>query len=626
MFNFEEELKNLPELPGVYIMRSDDGKVIYVGKAKVLKNRVKQYFGSNKNHSPKVIAMVSNVASFEYIITDSETEALVLECNLIKKHRPKYNILLKDDKQYPYIKVSLNEEYPKIFMTRTLKNDGAKYFGPFTGMQPVQAALEIVQKIFKPPLCARKFPKDIGKCRPCLNYHINNCFAPCIEGKVSKEEYRKIFTEICTFLDGNHDELLRDMTEEMLLASKNMEFETAAAIRDKIEAVRRFEAKQKIINTNHRTDTDVIAMARLGNKSFVSVFFVRGGKITGRLNFKIEDTDLSADGEVLSGFIEQFYSEGRSVPKEILTEFEIEEKDVISDWLSEMRENKVTLHTPVRGEKRQMIEMVHKNAEMAAENYRINNIKYAENKNKISAELAKKLSLEAIPKRIESYDISNISGSDNVASMVVFEDGKPSKKDYRHFKIKSFSGANDFLAMQEVIYRRFRHAKEEEDQIERGELELSDAKFLPYPDLILLDGGKGQLSAVLEVIDAIDADIPVFGMVKDGRHRTRGLLAPTGEVELSPMDSVFKFITRIQDEVHRSAISYHRKLRGKALIKSELDDIKGVGEVKKAALLKYFGSVDNIKKADYEEILKAVDKRTATAVFDYFKENNDVSS
>ena len=607
-------------------MKDAEGRIIYVGKAKVLKNRVRQYFRSNKNHTPKVIAMVSNVKSFEYIITDSETEALVLECNLIKKHRPKYNILLKDDKQYPYIKVSLYEEYPKIFMTRTLKNDGGKYFGPYTGMQPVQAALEIVQKIFKPPQCAKKFPQDIGKGRPCLNYHINNCFAPCIKGKVSKEEYRKIFLEICSFLEGNHKELVAEMTEAMLVASKNMEFETAAAIRDKIEAIRRFEAKQKIINTDHRTDTDVIALAQLGNKSFVSVFFVRAGKITGRLNFKIEDTDVSDGAEVLTGFIEQFYSDGREIPKEILTEVEVEEKEVISGWLSEIRGNKVTVTTPIRGEKRELIEMVHKNAEMAAENYRINNIKYAESKNKISIDIAKKLSLEKIPERIESYDISNISGSDNVASMVVFIDGKPSKKEYRHFKIKSFEGANDFLAMQEVIYRRFRHAKEEENSIEAGTLTIEEAKFLPYPDLILLDGGKGQLSAVLEVMEAVDADIPVYGMVKDGRHRTRGLLAKNGEIELSPIDSVFKFITRVQDEVHRSAITYHRRLRGKALIKSELDDIKGVGEVKKAALLKYFGSVENIKKASLEKLSEAVDKRTAAAVFEYFKESNNVSS
>lgn len=626
MFNFEEELKNLPELPGVYIMHDASGEVIYVGKAKVLKNRVRQYFGSNKNHSPKVIAMVANIAYFEYIVTDSETEALVLECNLIKKYRPKYNILLKDDKQYPYIKVTINKDYPRIFMTRTLKNDGAKYFGPYTGMQPVQAALEIVQKIFKPPLCTRKFPEDIGKGRPCLNHHINNCFAPCIEGKASKDEYRQVFFDICSFLEGNHSELLAEMHSAMTAAAAEMEFEKAAALRDKIEAIKRFEDKQKIINTDHRTDTDIIASARLGTRSFVSVFFVRGGKVTGRLNFKIEDAQYMEDSEVLSDFIEQFYSEERTLPKEILTEHKIEDGDVISKWLSGKRGSKVTLQTPQKGEKRRLVEMVHKNAEMAAENYRINNIKYTESKNKISEDIAKKLSLEKIPVRIESYDISNISGSDNVASMVVFENGKPSKKDYRQFKIKSFEGANDFLAMQEVIYRRFRHAAEEERQIEEGAIEAGEAKFLPLPDLILLDGGKGQLSAVMEIMETMDADIPVFGMVKDGRHRTRGLLSPKGEIELSPIDSVFKFITRVQDEVHRSAIGYHRKLRSKALVKSELDAISGVGEVKKAALMKSFGSLDNIKKATLSELSEAVDKRTAAAVFDYFKESKNVQT
>lgn len=626
MFNLEEELKNLPELPGVYIMHNSDDEIIYVGKAKILKNRVRQYFQTNKSHSQKVLAMVSNIAYFEYIVTDSEVEALVLECNLIKKHRPKYNILLKDDKQYPYIKVSINEDYPKIYMTRTLKKDGAKYFGPYTGMQPVRTALEIVQKIFKPPLCSRKFPEDIGKGRPCLNYHINNCFAPCIKGKVSRDEYRQIFFDICSFLEGNHKKLLEEMHSEMLDASKNMEFEKAAALRDKIEAVRRFEEKQKIINTGHQIDTDIIASARLGCKSFIEVFFVRSGKISGHVNYRIEETADIDDGEVLSDFTKQFYTETDNIPKEILVEFEINDSDVISAWLTEKKSGKVNIISPKKGEKKQLVAMVHKNAEIAAENYRINNLKYNESKNKISEEIAKKLSMEKVPVRIESYDISNISGSDNVASMVVFVNGKPSKKDYRQFKIKSFEGANDYLAMQEVIYRRFRHAAEEEKQIDEGKLSVGEAKFLPLPDLILLDGGKGHISAVAEIMEAIDCDVPVYGMVKDGKHRTRGLLSEKGEIELSPLDSVFKFITRLQDEVHRSAISYHRKLRSKNLTKSELDGIKGVGEVKKAQLLKHFASVDNIKRASFEELCAAVDKRTAADVKAYFEENNNVQT
>ena len=626
MFNLEEELKNLPELPGVYIMHNKDDEIIYVGKAKVLKNRVRQYFGSNKNHSPKVVAMVSNIAYFEYIVTDSEIEALVLECNLIKKHRPKYNILLKDDKQYPYIKVSINKDYPKIYMSRTLKNDGAKYFGPYTGMQPVRAALEIVQKIFKPPLCSRKFPDDVGKGRPCLNYHINNCFAPCIEGKVSRDEYRQIFFDICSFLEGNHKELLSEMQSAMLEASKNMEFEKAAALRDKIEAVKRFEEKQKIVNTDRQTDIDVIASANLGAKMFIEVFFIRGGKITGHSGYRLDDTQGAENSEALSDFIKQFYSEAESLPKEILTEYEIADCDVISEWLSAKRGNKVSILTPKKGEKKQLTQMVHKNAEIAAENYRISNLEYADKKNKISEEIAKKLSMEKLPVRIEAYDISNISGTDNVASMVVFVNGKPSKKDYRHFKIKSFDGANDYLAMQEVIYRRFRHAKEEENQIAEGNLKTDDAKFLPYPDLIFLDGGKGHLSSVMEIMEAIDADIPVFGMVKDSKHRTRGLLSQSGEIELSPLDNVFKFITKVQDEVHRSAITYHRKLRSKNITKSELDEIKGIGDVKKAKLMSHFGSVENIEKASFDEISSVIDKKSALAVADYFKEKKNVQT
>ncbi len=626
MFNLEEELKNLPEEPGVYIMHDKDDEIIYVGKAKILKNRVRQYFGSGKNHTPKVAAMVSNVAYFEYIVTDSEVEALVLECNLIKKHRPKYNILLKDDKQYPYIKVTINEEYPKIFMSRTLKNDGAKYFGPYTGMQPVRAALDIVQKIFKPPLCRRKFPEDIGKDRPCLNYHINNCFAPCIAGRISRDEYRQIYFDICSFLEGNHEELLSNMHKDMMNASKNMEFEKAAMLRDKIEAVKRFEEKQKIINTGKQTDIDIIASARLGSKTFVEVFFVRLGKITGHTSYRIEDTQFSSDSEVISDFIKQFYAESDNIPKEILTEEPVEDSGVISDWLSSKKRSKVNITAPRKGEKRKLTMMVHKNAEIAAENYRVGNLKYSDKKNKISEEIAKKLAMEKVPSRIESYDISNISGSDNVASMVVFVNGKPSKKDYRHFKIKSFEGANDYMAMQEVIYRRFRHAKDEESNIEAGLLKEEDAKFLPYPDLILLDGGKGHLSAVGEIMETIDLDIPVYGMVKDSKHKTRGLLSQNGEIELSPVDSVFKFITSVQDEVHRSAITYHRKLRSKSLTKSELDNIKGIGEVKKAKLLKSFGSVENVKNASRDELSSVVDAKAATAVYEYFKEKKDVHS
>ncbi len=617
MFNLEEELKNLPELPGVYIMHGENDEIIYVGKAKILKNRVRQYFQKSQNHSKKVLAMVSNIKYFEYIVTDSEIEALVLECNLIKKHKPKYNILLKDDKHYPYIKVTINEDYPKIFMTRTLKKDGAKYFGPYGGMQTVDKTLEIVQKIFKPPLCTRKFPADIGKGRPCLNYHINNCFAPCIEGHVTRDEYRKAFFDICAFLEGNHEKLLGELTASMEKAADEMEFETAAALRDKIEAIRQFEKKQKAIDT-HQGNSDIISVYKNAGKAFCEIFFVRMGKMSGRTSFRFDDTEES-ENEILTDFIKQFYMEDRDIPKEILTEYEIWDKETIEAWLTKRATKKVSLITPKRGVKKELIVMAHKNAEIAAENHRINNLKIAESKNKVVAELAKKAGLLKVPHRIESYDISNISGEHNVGAMVVFADGRPSKKDYRHFKIKSFEGADDYMAMREVIYRRFRHAVEEEKAIAEGTLKQEDAKFLPRPDLILLDGGKGHLSAVLEIMEAIDCDIPVFGMIKDKKHRTRGLLGKNGEVELSPIGNVFKFITRVQDEVHNNAISYHKKLRNKSLERSELDNIKGVGKARKQALMKHFGSVENIKSASLDELLEVLDKHTAATVFDYFR-------
>lgn len=622
MFNFEEELKNLPDSPGVYIMHGECDEVIYVGKAKILKNRVRQYFHQNKNHSPKVIAMVANVKYFEYIVTDSEVEALVLECNLIKKYRPKYNILLKDDKQYPYIKVSINNDYPKVYMTRTLKNDGGKYFGPYTGMQTVRTTLEIIQKIFKPPTCNRKFPEDIGKGRPCLNYHINNCFAPCLKNKVSKDEYRKVFFDICSFLSGSHEKLINELENEMKSASKNMEFEKAAVLRDKIVAIQRFSEKQKITNTDKQTDMDLVAIEKSDKKSFVEMFFVRKGKIFGHRSYIIDDTLDMQEGEILSDFIKQFYAEAGEIPKEILTEHPVSDDQVIEKWLSSKKGSKITVTSPVRGEKKKLIQMVHKNAEISADNYRIKASDFASSKNKGLMELSKKLNLSIAPKRIEAYDISNISGSDNVASMVVFIDGKPSKKDYRNFKIKSHDGINDYMSMQEVIYRRFRHGFEEMEKVERGEVSLEDCKFLPLPDLVLLDGGKGHLSSVMEIIEAIGIEIPVFGMVKDNKHRTRALVSINGEIEISLIDSVFNLITRIQEEVHRSAIGYHRKLRSKNLEKSQLDEIKGIGKVKKAKLLSHFKSVEGIKQADISELLKVVDSKTARNIVDYFQAEN----
>ena len=460
MFDLEQELKNLPSNPGVYIMHNKDGKVIYVGKAKVLKNRVRQYFQKNSNHTPKVIAMVSNIAYFEYIVTDSEREALVLECNLIKKYRPKYNILLKDDKQYPYLKVTLNEEYPKILTTRRLLNDGAKYYGPYMGKGTIRKNLEIVQKLFKPPMCKRKFPDDIKKGRPCLNYHINKCFAPCT-GNVSKEEYRDIFEQICGFLDGNHKELTAKLTAEMKKASAELKFEKAALLRDKINSIAELDEKQKIINTEKQTDKDVIAFAKNENTAFCEVFFVRGGKIIGRENYKLDNISQSTDNEIITDFVKQFYQSSLFVPEEILTQYEIEDTEVIADWLREKRGKKVVISSPKIGDKLKLVKMVKLNADVALSNYTIMQMKEKE-KNTLLEDMQMQLGLENIPYRIEAYDISNIQGADNVGAMAVFENGKPAKRKYRIFKIKSFEGADDYGAMKEVIYRRFRHAREEE--------------------------------------------------------------------------------------------------------------------------------------------------------------------
>lgn len=622
MFDLEEELKNLPDNPGVYIMHSADDTVIYVGKAKILKNRVRQYFRKNSNHTPKVLAMVANVAYFEYIVTDSETEALALECNLIKKYRPKYNILLKDDKHYPYIKVTINEPYPKVLKVRKLMKDGAKYYGPYVSEFTVKMTLELVQKLFKPPTCHRKFPDDIRKGRPCLNYHINNCFAPCT-GKVSKEEYRQVFFDICRFLDGNHKELISGLTKKMTEASLNMEYEKAADLRDKIRAIHDIEEHQKIINTEKQDNKDVIALAREESVAFCEVFFIRNGKVMGRESYKIDNTQHSSNEEVLTDFVKQFYQSGENIPEEILTEYEIEDCDAIMEWLRAQKKRRVTISNPKRGEKLRLVEMVRKNADIALGNYKIKVMKERE-KNTLLDTMQELLRLEKRPMRIEAYDISNIQGSDNVGAMAVFENGKRAKRKYRLFKIKSFEGADDYAAMKEVIYRRFRHALEEEELIEKGEMLRKDAKFLPLPDLILLDGGHGHLNVITELLDMIEVDIPVFGMVKNDRHRTRGLISKAGEIEINPASPVFKLVTHIQDEVHNAAITYHRKLRGK--IDSELDKIGGIGEKRRKALLTTFKSIDKIKEAELSELMnvKEMDRKSAKSVYNYFRRSSDV--
>lgn len=621
MFNLKEELKNLPDKPGVYIMHDKQDTVIYVGKAKILKNRVRQYFQKNSNHTPKVAAMVSHIAYFEYIVTDSELEALILECNLIKKHRPKYNILLKDDKQYPYIKITLNEDYPRIFMTRTLKNDGARYFGPYMGSSTIKNTLDIIQKIFKPPVCARRFPADIGKGRPCLNYHIKNCIAPCT-GAVSQSDFHKLFEDIAAFLDGKHSRMIAELKKEMEAASEKLEFERAAVLRDRIKSISAIDEKQKITNSKNQTDMDLAAFVRDGDKTFAEIFFVRGGLVVGRENYRLENTSELDNSRILTDFIKQFYSASPYIPGQLLLQYDLYDTELIAQWLSERRGKRVSIAVPQRGEKLRLIELVIKNAEIARDNYRINRLK-AEEKRKAAFEIGELLGIPTGVSSIEAYDISNISGSSNVASMVVFENGKPCRKRYRKFKIKSFEGQDDYRAMQEVIYRRLSEARTERELVDSGMLNIADAKFLPLPDVIFLDGGRGHISAVEHILEITEVNIPVFGMVKDDKHRTRGLLSSGGEISLTPGGVFFNLITRIQDEVHRTAIEYHRSLRER--ISSELDNIPGVGEKRRRLLLAELKSVEAVKNADADTLagIKGIDRKTAESIVNYFKEREE---
>ena len=621
MFDFEDEIKRLPIDSGVYLMRNNKNEIIYVGKAKNLKNRVRQYFRKNSNHTPKVLAMVSQVTSFEYIITDSEREALALECNLIKKYKPKYNILLKDDKQYPYIEVSINEPYPRVTMVRKIADDGAKYYGPYMGKGTVKNTLDIIRRLFKPPTCKRKFPQDIKKGRPCLNYHINNCFAPCT-GNVSKEEYRKVFFEICRFLDGKYNDLVSELTKDMKEASEKMQYEKAAVCRDKINSINEVTNKQKITNTKNMHNADVIAVASENSIAYIEVFFIRHGNVLGREHYRIENTNDANGSEMITDFVKQFYSDCDFIPDEIITEFETEDTDVLSEWLRALKGKKVTITNPKRGEKAKLVSLVRINAEKALSNHKLNMLKEKE-KSGVLELLKDLLSLKKKPVRIEAYDISNISGVDTVAAMTVFEYGRPQKRKYRQFKIRTVDGADDYASMREVIYRRFYHGMQEDEAIQNGTLNPRDAKFLPYPDLILLDGGKGHLNVITELMELMDNDTPVFGMVKNDKHKTRGLIGRDGEVELNPQSPVFRLIMQIQDEVHNTAISYFRKLHGK--IDSELDKIPGIGEKRRLALLTKYGNIDKIKEAEISELaeLDSMDIKSAENVYNYFRKNNN---
>ncbi|AXU55239.1 TPA: excinuclease ABC subunit UvrC [Clostridioides difficile] len=605
MFDIQEHLKKLPSEPGVYLMKDKYDHIIYVGKAISLKNRVRQYFQSSKNHTSKVKSMVKNIYKFEYIITDSELEALILECNLIKRYRPKYNVVLRDDKTYPYIKVTTNEDYPRILKVRRVLKDKAKYFGPYTNITAVNDTLELISSTYPIRSCKIDIDKAIkNKTRPCLNLHINKCLGPCT-GNVSKEEYGKMIEEIIMCLSGKEEKLMELLKEKMNESSMNFRFEEAAVYRDKIKSLEEMIQKQKIDAIVSDLNQDVVAMARAHNEACVQVFFIRNGKIVGREHFILEGVMDSPRASILSSFVKQFYNEQEYIPKELIIEDEIEDSSILEEWLSSKKGQKVTIRVPQKGEKKSLVEMVRKNAVEYLEKFSDMNKRKYEKSIGALEELKQILNLEKLPIRIEAYDISNIQGVDSIGSMVVYTNAKKDKKEYRRYKIKTVIGPNDYDSMAEIVDRRLKHGN--------------------LPDLILLDGGKGQVSAVKKVLELNDVDIPLWGMYKDDKHRTKGLICKEKEIELDKTTNLYRFIASIQEEVHNYAITYHRSLRNKALTKSILDDIQGIGEKRKKSLLNHFKDVDAIKKATMEELLEVdgMNKSIADNVYNFFRKEEN---
>lgn len=621
MFDFEYHLKNLPDKPGVYLMKNSLGEVIYVGKAKILKNRVKSYFQNSKNHSEKVKVMVKNIAEFEYIVTDSEMEALILECNLIKKYSPKYNILLKDDKFYPFIKITIKDDFPRVFVTRNFAKDGSKYFGPYTNGAAVYETINLIYKIFPLRTCKLAIKENGDKVRPCLNYHIKKCFGPC-GGHISKVEYGKMITDIIDVLSGKETYITKMLKSEMEEASENLDFEKAAALRDKILAIEAIVEKQKIFKTMEG-DEDFINIEQDEKDSCIQVFFSRDGKVIGREHFIFENTANETLSEILEEFIASFYGGTAKVPKTIYVP-EVDEVELLEEYLTIKRGSKVWIKVPQKGQKKDMLEMVKNNAKITLEKFKD---KYLKDKeiNRISlGELQNLLGLEEWPLRIEAYDISNIQGVDSVGTMIVFEEGRAKNSDYRRFKIKTVKGANDYDSMREILTRRFSHGLEEIKAIQERNLKLSAGKFSTFPDLIMMDGGKGQVNIALEVLQNLNINIPVCGLVKDDKHKTRGIVYNNTELIINRGSNLMQLIRRIQDEVHRFAITYHRSLRDKRTLHSILDDIPNVGEKRRRALLMNFGSVDKIKKASIEELLEtpSINKKSAESIYIYFNGNN----
>lgn len=620
MFQIEEELKKLPGQPGVYIMHDAKDAIIYVGKAISLKNRVRQYFQSSRDKTAKIKQMVSKIARFEYIVTDSELEALVLECNLIKEHRPRYNTMLKDDKTYPYIKVTASEEYPRILFSRQMKKDKNKYFGPFTSAGAVKDTIELIRKIYRIRACSRKLPQDMGKDRPCLYYHIHQCDAPC-QGYISQADYQKSVKQAVGFLNGQYEPVMKYLEEKMRTASETMEFEKAIEYRDLLDSVRKVAQKQKITSQSME-DRDIIAMAKDERDAVVQVFFVRDGKLIGREHFHMNLTGSESKAEILNSFVKQFYAGTPFVPHEIWVQEELEDAEVIASFLTARRGQKVRFVVPKMGEKERLVELAEKNAKMVL----------SQDKEKIKREelrtigamnqIGSWIGLSGI-KRVEAYDISNISGFESVGSMIVYENGRPKRNDYRKFRIRTVQGPNDYASMREVLLRRFSHGLEETKKLQAEGGDLAMGSFTRFPDLLMMDGGRGQVNIALEVLRELQLEIPVCGMVKDDNHRTRGVYYQNVEIPIDRHSEGFQLITRIQDEAHRFAIEYHRSLRGKEQVRSVLDDIKGIGPARRKSLMRTFKTIEAVREASVEELEAApqMNRAAAEAVYIFFRDD-----
>ncbi|WP_418714591.1 excinuclease ABC subunit UvrC [Blautia hydrogenotrophica] len=606
MFDIQEELKKLPARPGVYIMHDEKDTIIYVGKAVSLRNRVRQYFQTSRNKGAKIESMVTHIARFEYIVTDSELEALVLECNLIKEHRPKYNTMLKDDKSYPFIKVTVNEAFPRVLFARRMKKDKAKYFGPYTSAGAVKDVIELVQKLYHIRTCNRNLPRDIGKERPCLFYHIHQCHGPC-QGKVSQDEYRSQIQGALKFLNGDSDDIFRELEEKMLLASEELRFEDAMEYRDLCNSIRKIKERQKITSYGEE-DKDVIAMAMEETDAVVQVFFIREGKLIGRDHFYLKVAQGDSRAQVLSSFLKQFYAGTPFIPREVMLQDEIEDGVIIQEWLTQRRGQRVYLRVPKKGTKEKLVELAAENAWMVLSKDK-ERIKREEGRT-IGAvkEIESWIGLKGV-QRIEAYDISNISGFESVGSMVVYEKGKPKRSDYRKFKIKWVQGPNDYASMEEVLTRRFTHESDKEYD-----------SFALLPDLIMMDGGRGQVNVALKVLENLNLQIPVCGMVNDDHHRTRGLYYRNQEIPIDTSSEGFRLITRIQDEAHRFAIEFHRSLRSKEQVHSVLDEIPGIGPARRKALMRKFKSLEAVRDASLEELIQteAMNERSARQVYEFF--------